>query len=168
MPDIQVIEVQEEQKPVLRQLIELYEYDFSEFNDRDVNAFGRYEYRYLDHYWTDEGRYPFFVLVDGAYGGFLLVNSHCYLQKSGSSKSIAEFFIMRKYRKQGIGGAVAAIVFDKFKGDWEVLQHGDNVPSQIFWQKVIAAYTSGSYQLSTVETESWVGQGYTFNNASKS
>lgn len=162
--DIQIIEVQEDQKSILRQLIELYEYDFSEFNGRDVNALGRYEYTYLDHYWTDEGRHPYFVLVDGAYGGFVLVNSHCYLQKSGQSKSIAEFFVMRKYRKQGVGNAVAAQVFDKFRGEWEVLQHGANLPSQAFWEKVISGYTKGEYELMAVETESWIGRGFVFNN----
>lgn len=70
MRKIEVIEVDEKQKSILAHLIELYEYDFSEFNDRDVNEFGLYGYKYLDHYWTDTDRHPFFVVVDGSYAGF--------------------------------------------------------------------------------------------------
>ncbi len=34
---------------------------------------GLYDYMYLDHYWTEEGRHPFFIRVDGKLAGFALV-----------------------------------------------------------------------------------------------
>ena len=164
MRKIEVIEVDDKQKSILAHLIELYEYDFSEFNDRDVNEFGLYGYKYLDHYWTDADRHPFFVVVDGSYAGFVLVNSHSYLQKDDQVKSIAEFFIMRKYRRKGIGEEVAKQIFEKCIGNWEVLQHGNNDPSKAFWKKVIEEYTNGDFELLDVQTENWIGQGYIFNN----
>lgn len=165
MQQIDIVEVSLDEKSILSQLIELYEYDFSEFNDRDVNPFGRYGYKYLDHYWTDEGRHPYFVIVNEQYAGFVLINSYCYLQSSADAKAVAEFFIMRKYRGKGIGKAVAIRIFDRFPGEWEVLQHGNNEPSKVFWSKVISEYTNGEYSLLDVETESWKGQGFVFNNA---
>lgn len=39
-----------EGKQVLMNLIELYQYDFSEFDKGDLNIHGLYGYRYLDHY----------------------------------------------------------------------------------------------------------------------
>ncbi|MFS0727666.1 GNAT family N-acetyltransferase [Paenibacillus sp. 1P07SE] len=161
---VNLLEVKEEQKSILRQLLELYEYDFSEYNDEDVNANGFFGYTYLDHYWTDEGRYPFFIMVENKYAGFVLVNSHSYLLDDREGKSIAEFFIMRKYRSKGIGREAATQIFDKFKGWWEVRQHGDNEPSKRFWQRVIDTYTAGQYKLMDVRTEKWVGQGYIFTN----
>lgn len=166
MQQIDVVEVTEDQKFILRQLIELYEYDFSEYNSQDVNKYGLYGYKYLDHYWTDQDRHPFFVLVDNVLAGFVLINNHCYLQKN-DAKSVAEFFIMRKYRRSGIGSVVATKIFDMFCGDWEVLQHGNNDPSKTFWKNVIEKYTKGHYELLNVETESWKGQGFIFNNAVK-
>lgn len=165
MPQVSIVEVSLDEKSILSQLIELYEYDFSEFNDRDVNSHGRYGYKYLDHYWTEENRHPFFVIVDQQYAGFVLVNDYCYLQSGKQAKSIAEFFIMRKYRRKGIGKVVAPLVFERFPGDWEVLQHGNNDPSKVFWSGVIAEYTQGKYELLDVETEAWKGQGFVFNNA---
>lgn len=161
---IQIVDVLEEQKSVLKQMIELYEYDFSEFNDQDLNEHGYYGYKYFDHYWTEEDRHPFFILVGGKYAGFVLVNSHCYIKQSGQAKSIAEFFVMRKYRRGGIGKQAAKMIFDKFKGDWEVLQHGNNEASQYFWVNVIDEYTQGEYSVVDVETEFWKGKGITFNN----
>jgi len=164
---VDVIEVNEDQKPILRQLIELYEYDFSEFTSRDVNDFGVYGYKYFDHYWTDKNRYPFFVMINKKYAGFVLINNHCYLLNDDQGKSIAEFFIMRKYRRKGIGREVAKKVFEMFKGNWEVLQHGNNDPSKKFWKSVIEEYTNGNYELLDVKTAKWEGQGYIFNNVER-
>ncbi|GMK41296.1 hypothetical protein PCCS19_43520 [Paenibacillus sp. CCS19] len=161
---VEVVQVTEDQKTILRQLIELYEYDFSEFNDADVNASGHYGYTYLDHYWTEEKRRAYFVKVDGRYAGFVLVNDYVNNLVDEDARSIAEFFIMRKYRRQGIGKLVAARVFDTFKGTWVVLQHGNNVASQQFWTRTIHDYTNGSYSEHDVTTEHWTGKGIVFRN----
>ncbi|MFC6333007.1 GNAT family N-acetyltransferase [Paenibacillus septentrionalis] len=167
MQQVELVEVSLDQKFILRQLIELYEYDFSEYNDRDVNEYGQYGYKYLDHYWTENDRHPFFIKVDQQYAGFVLINSHSYLVKGSQVSSVAEFFIMRKYRGKGIGRTAATSVFDRYRGNWEVLQHGNNQPSKRFWHSVIDQYTDGHYELLEVETESWRGQGFVFNNEGK-
>ena len=66
--NVKLMKVKEEQKSILAHLIELYEYDFSEFEDNDVNAYGLYGYSYLDYYWTEAGRYAYFIQVDGKLG----------------------------------------------------------------------------------------------------
>lgn len=162
----QIVKVLEDEKSILRQLIELYEYDFSEFNGADVNAQGFYGYSYLDHYWTEEKRQAYFVKVDGQYAGFVLVNDFCYLVHD-HARSIAEFFIMRKYRRNGIGQQVARLVFDTHKGNWEVLQHGSNDAAQHFWKRVIQEYTNGDYRVEDVRTEYWEGKGIVFNTSAE-
>lgn len=164
---IRIQKVEADQKSILRQLIELYEYDFSEFNDQDVNEHGYYGYKYFDHYWTDENRHPFFVMVENRYAGFVLINNHHYLLDDDQGKSIAEFFIMRKYRGKGVGREAAKQIFDQFKGHWEVRQHGNNEPSKRFWKRVIEEYTEGIFEQMDVTTEEWTGQGYIFNNTDK-
>ena len=89
--NIELVRVEETEKSVLRQLIELYNYDFSEYDQADVDAHGWYGYHYLDHYWTEEARHSFFIKVDGKLAGFVLVNDHCYYLKDEGAKSIAEF-----------------------------------------------------------------------------
>jgi predicted acetyltransferase len=163
---IELSPVEETQKSVLRQLVELYEYDFSEFNQNDINEYGYFGYKYLDTYWTEEGRAPFFIKVSGILAGFVLVNEYCYLVKEAGAKSIAEFFVMRKYRRQGIGKAAAFIIFDRYPGHWEVIQQEDNVPSIRFWERVVNEYTRGRFQKKPVQTEDWLGQALIFDNSS--
>ncbi|PZD97278.1 GNAT family N-acetyltransferase [Paenibacillus sambharensis] len=159
---VELVKVSEDQKSVLRQLIELYEYDFSEFNDADINQYGYYGYKYFDHYWTEDKRQAYFIKVNGQYAGFTMVNDHCSIIQEEDARAITEFFIMRKYRRRGIGQAAAALVFDTHKGWWEVLQHGNNEVSKQFWEQTVQSYTGGDYRIENVTTEYWEGQGIVF------
>ena len=151
-----------EDKTILRNLMELYAYDFSEFDQCDVDAHGLFGYNRLDHYWTEPGRYPFLVRVESKLAGLVLVRT---LDESESNpvRSIAEFFILRKYRHQGIGKAVAHRIFDKFPGQWSVAQVENNHPAQAFWRKVISEYTQGNFQEIWSDNEEWKGPIQTFN-----
>ena len=141
---IELSKVPIEDKPVLRNLVELYMYDFSELSDRDVSDHGLFGYRYLDHYWTEPDRHPFLIRVEGKLAGFVLVRSR-WRDDAGFESSIAEFFVMRKYRRRGVGRIAARRVFDTFPGRWEVTQLSDNVVARIFWRDVIAGYTGGAF-----------------------
>ena len=164
---IDLVEVQESEKSVLRQLIELYSYDFSEFDGADVSEHGFYGYTYLDHYWTEDARHPFFIRVDGKLAGFVLISDYAYVLETGQARSVSEFFVMRKYRHKGIGRKVAFQVFEKFPGKWEVIQHEHNLPSIRFWKKVIHEYTGGNFRVEKTRTEWWDGQALIFDNREK-
>ena len=58
--------------------MELYLYDFSEFDGADVDAQARYGYPYLDRYWEEAGRSPFLIRVDGVLAGFVLVFEYTF------------------------------------------------------------------------------------------
>jgi hypothetical protein len=90
-----------EKKAILRNLMELYQYDMSQFeddSDNDVNEYGLFDYKYLDHYWTEKGRHPFFMMKSGKLVGFVLVREINETVNKQQKFSIAEFFILRKYR----------------------------------------------------------------------
>jgi len=70
---IEVIPARPEQEPILANLLELYAHDFSEFHDLELGADGRFGYRSLSLYWTEPGRHPFLVRVDGKLAGLVLV-----------------------------------------------------------------------------------------------
>jgi predicted acetyltransferase len=163
--NIELVKVAETQKSVLRQLLELYEYEFTRFNDNDLNEHGYFGYRYFDHYWTEPGRQAFFIKVDGKYAGFAMVNDYCYVLP-GRGWSMAEFFILLKYRRLGVGRAAAARIFDMFPGAWEVLQHGKNQVSQLFWESVVEAYTR-DYEVKAARTEDWEGRALVFRSRSE-
>ncbi len=141
------------QKAVLRNLMELCQHDYSEYNEANVDEHGLFGYRYLDHYWTEERRHPLFIRVAGHLAGFALVR-----QTDEAVYEMAEFFILRKYRRQGIGRDAAHRIFARFPGRWQVAQEACNLPAQAFWRTVIAAYTGGQYTETTRQVNArWQG-----------
>lgn len=161
--NITLEEVSIQQKSVLRNLLELYAYDFTEFIPDDVDCHGLYGYRYLDHYWTETGRHPFVTYIDGKIAGFVLVRCYYTSDLKDYVNSIAEFFVMRKYRKQGIGREVAFRMFNLFPGVWEVAEIEENKPAQVFWQKIIHDYTQGDFE--EIHKEEWHGPIQRFSSA---
>jgi predicted acetyltransferase/CYTH domain-containing protein len=130
VPSVELVVVTEKDRSVLRRLLQLYLHDFSELLDTDVDPQGEFPYRYLDHYWTEPGRHPFLIQVEGAWAGFALVRACPHWD-------MAEFFVMRKYRRQGVGRAAAHLVFAAFPGTWEVRQLEANTGATRFWRAVI-------------------------------
>lgn len=147
---IELQKISIEEKHILRHLLELYQYDFSEFDLEDVNEYGLYGYVYLDHYWTEEGRYPFLFRVDGKLAGFALVR-----QIEDGTYSVAEFFVMKKYRRTGVGRDVAFRLFDMFKGSWKIAEMKENRPAQEFWKKTIKEYTKNDFK--EIQEADWDG-----------
>lgn len=147
-------------KSIFRNLIQLYRYDLSTIEGRDLDAHGLYDYAYLDHYWTPEGRAagrrPFLVRANGQLAGFVLKAAHSYLGRTGGH-NIAEFFILRKWRRQGIGRQVAVAIFNQFPGPWEVAQQRDNAAAQAFWRTVIHVYTNGAFEEIDARPPAWEG-----------
>ncbi len=164
---IEVVKATQQQKSVLCNLMELYQYDLSEIEAKDVDVCGLFGYRYLDLYWTEPERHPFLVKVDDKLAGFVLVNQHTYLYRDNDAMSIAEFFILKKYRNQGIGEQVATQIFDQFPGSWEVRQTAFNPGAQAFWSKVISQYTNGVFKEDFLKDHRWHGPIITFNNSDK-
>ena len=143
--NVQLIKATIDNKSIVRNLIQFYRYDFSEYNQEDVQDNGLFpEYPYLDEYWNDPNhRYPYLVKSDSKYIGFVLVKLTASEQRNYFS--IGEFFIARKYRRNGMGRAVATQIFDAHIGEWEVHQIKSNHPAQVFWNKVIDQYTGGNF-----------------------
>ncbi|MCR8843306.1 GNAT family N-acetyltransferase [Paenibacillus sp. SC116] len=142
---VECIRASIEHKDVFKNLMQLYIYDFSEFIKCDVEEDGLFgAYPYLDSYWEDEShRFPYIIKQEGKYAGFILVRF--VESEERNFFTIAEFFVMKKYRKAGIGRAVAKQVFNSHKGSWEVFQMESNRPAQLFWNKVIDEYTNGQF-----------------------
>jgi predicted acetyltransferase len=154
-----------DERLVLDNLFQLYTYDWSERLPLDVGDDGRFDGYPLDAYWRDDWRHPFLIRVDGKPAGFALVSARSRLTGTAGVSDMAEFFVMRRYRRKGVGFAAASAVFDRFKGPWEVRQRPDNADATSFWRRVIARYTNGSYQEDVWNDASWTGPVQRFSTA---
>ena len=130
-----------DERDVLANLMQLYLHDMSEFDGVDVARDGRYAYRYFERYWREPGRHPFIVRADGQIAGFALVRQH-----APDVYQVAEFFILRKYRRRGVGARAARHLFDRFTGTWQVAEEDANRGAQAFWRRVIGEYTNGAFR----------------------
>jgi predicted acetyltransferase/ribosomal protein S18 acetylase RimI-like enzyme len=151
--ELELQRVKVEDKSVLRNLLELYLHDFSEFEESDVDEHGLYCYNYLDNYWTEPGRTAFFLRCAGKLAGFAMLRD--IPEGDTTVHFMAEFFVMRKYRRLHIGQNAAGLVFDRFPGCWRVAQETANYPAQRFWRRVIEDYTGGDYK--EVKIPDWDG-----------
>ena len=141
-----LLQASNDHKIVMQNLMQFYIYDFSEYVKYDVEDNGLFApYPDLKDYWEgDNNKFPYIIKKNDKYVGFVLVKF--ISSKDRSYFSIAEFFILKKYRHEGIGKAIAIKVFNLHKGQWEVYQKDSNKPAQIFWNKVISEYTKGQFK----------------------
>ena len=142
---MELIPVREDEKEILRNLLEKYDYEFSQYTLEDVNPLGLFGYSRVDHYWTDPNRWAFFIKVDGKLAGFVMVITY---SESGEKTdySMAEFCVLYKYRRQGVGKKAAFKIFERFPGVWELKYHPKNTASEKFWHSVVGEYTGNSYR----------------------
>ena len=129
-----------EERPLLRNLLELYRYDFSEVTGDDVDERGLFGFRPLDAYWCETDRHPFLIRIDGKPAGFALVN------EDDGTTCIKVFFVMRKYRRRGIGRQAAGMIFARYPGRWRVEHDARNRPAHAFWRAIVTEATGGNYQ----------------------
>ena len=121
---VSLIPVPESQRQIITNLIQLYKYDFSEFAEvgsryGEVGPDGRFTYEGLDSYWREDGRFALTVEADGRLAGFALVNRWSALNRE-LDHSVGEFFVLRKYRRIGVGSRAAKALFECWPGRWEV------------------------------------------------
>lgn len=145
--DIRIVPAAFEDREVLANLLEKYDYEFSQYDNRDVNRLGLYGYKYLDCYWIEKNRWAFFIYVNDMLAGFAMVNDYPEVPDRQTDYSLAEFFVMYKYRRRGVGKIAVKAIFDMFRGRWQLKRHPNNTASVYFWDKIVGEYTEGSFEL---------------------
>ena len=129
-----VRQASEEAKPIVRRLLELNAYDFSAIDGRDIGPDGEYGYRYLDHYWgAANDRAAFLFYVDGQLAGFALV-------RVGTPHQVAEFLVLPKYRRHGLGTAAARQILSRWRGEWITHEVPGNDGAVAFWRRAIPVH----------------------------
>lgn len=144
---IQLIQATINDKETLQNLGRFYVYEMSRYcgflPGWEVPADGLFECIDLSVYLKVAGNFPFLIKFDDELAGFVLVN------KTGTSSDIdwnmAQFFVVSKFQRKGLGREIAFKIFDQFQGLWEVRQIPENKGAIDFWEKVIDRYTGGKF-----------------------
>lgn len=137
---LEVLQASEEDMPVIANLFELYAHDFSEFHAVEIGQDGRYGYPDLPLYWREPGRHPLLIRVDGKLAGFALIRKVPQGSEDDAVWDMAEFFILRAYRRHGLGTEAAQKIWQRFAGPWQVRVMRANVTAHHFWQRAISRF----------------------------
>ncbi len=156
--NLEIVKATLEQQPILANLLELYAYDFTGSQNFDIGDHGFYGYKYLPLYWTDPNRIPYLIYVEKKIAGFVLIQKGSPISTDQTVWDISEFFIMRKYKRQGIGTLVAFKVWQQFKGAWQVRVLIENKTAGVFWLQAIKKFTQGIFTATSIKIkeEHWI------------
>jgi predicted acetyltransferase len=164
--EVEVIPATKEQEPILANLLELYSHDFSQFIDLNLGPDGRFGYKYLPLYWKEPDRYPFLVMVNGHLAGFAFVLKGSEISNDADVWDMAEFFIVRGYRRLGVGKKAAHEVLNRFPGQWEVRVMDRNQKAVKFWRRAISEFTGKEVDSVSIEKNSKSWQLFSFESKS--
>lgn len=134
-----------EEKDTLANLLEKYNYEFSQYDKRQFDDNGLFGYKYLNNYFTEEGRYAYFIYADNTLAGFALINKYKECDRP-IDWSIAEFFVSYNFRRQGVATEAVRQIFNIHKGWWHIKYHKKNTASVVLWNKIAKMY-SDDYEL---------------------
>ncbi len=102
--NIEITKATREEQAIIQNLARFYIYDLSEFQERKCPDDGLFEDEDYGRYWTVPGHFPLLVTCRNELAGFVFV------EEGGSSTdidyNIAEFFIVRKFRRKGVARSV--------------------------------------------------------------
>ena len=130
---------------LLANLLELYIHDLSEAFPVELRADGRFGYDKLPLYWSEpERRFPFLIRYGARVVGFVLIARGSPASDDPDAFDVAEFFVIRRYRRAGVARRAAFLVWDRFPGRWIVRVSEGNTGALPFWTRVVAEYTSGA------------------------
>lgn len=153
--------------PRLLALLQLYAYDFSEILPLEVAEDGRFHVPSVSASLTDPDGHAFLIRVEDRLAGFALVRPRSYLTGDAGVFDMAELFVLRRYRRCGVGEQVAGWLFDRFRGPWEVREKAENRAATAFWRRIIGRYSDGQFEELRLDDARWRGPVQRFDSARK-
>jgi predicted acetyltransferase len=150
MTETTVTPAGDDQRPVIANLIQLYLYDMTDSMPFPVGADGRFEYDFFDRFW----RFPYLIHVGGELAGFALVIDECPLTGRRPCWFMAEFFVLKAYRRRGAGRTALTAILQEHPGDWHIGVPKANQPAQAFWGRALTPYQPSAKDI-VFEHDNW-------------
>jgi predicted acetyltransferase len=144
-PDVVLDAATADDAVLLSNLLELYIHDLSAtFPSVELGADGRFGYEKLGLYWSEsERRFPFLFRWQSRVVGFALVTRGSPASDDPNVFDVAEFFVIRRHRRSGVGRRAAMLLWNRLPARW-IVRASEGVPAAVpFWRSVVAEFTSG-------------------------
>ena len=146
--------------PIVKNMFTAYFYDMSQYDDgliinehglphwKDFGLPGpkSHEECVAQNWWIRDRCDALIIRANGVPAGFAFV----FADKSHIPPEIdfelLDFYIVPKYRRQGVGGQAARLIFDGRRGRWQLFELARNLPALAFWRGCLEEYTGGRYE----------------------
>ena len=142
--DLVISRIWPESDLVLRNLFEHYIHDMAEWFEIDTKADGSYSYD-TSVVWVN-GYEAYLAKTGDAIAGFAIVGSAVEWLGDTGAYDMHEFFVIRRFRRNGFGRKMATLLWNEHPGEWLVRVLESNEPAVVFWRTAISAYSGGSYE----------------------
>ena len=135
-----------QEAPMLANLLELYAHDLSAVFKLDLGPDGRYGYAQLPLYFSEpDKRMPFVMRCAGQLVGFAFVTRGSPLSEDPNVLDMAEFFVVRRHRRTGIGARAATLLWNRYPATWIVRVSAGNAAGRAFWTRTLARYSANRF-----------------------
>src|SRR5439155_14301217 len=126
---------------LLGDLLELYADELSAvFPDVVRGPDGRYGYPRLPLYWSEpDRRFAFLIRADGQVAGFALATRGSPMTEDPAVLDVAEFYVLPRYRRVGVGRGAALLLWRRLPGTWTVRVAEGNRAALVFWGGMLAS-----------------------------
>ena len=130
----------------LANLLELYIHDVCDvFPSVELAENGRFGYSKLPLYWAEpERRFAFLIRYGEGVAGFALATRGSPVATDPDTLDVAEFFVVRKFRRFGVGREAARLLWQALPGAWTVRVAERNQRALAFWTRVVAEFAAGA------------------------
>jgi predicted acetyltransferase len=130
---------------LLSNLLELYIHDVCDvFPNVEFGPDGRFGYPKLPLYWSDPNRFAYLVRHEGRVAGFVLATRGSPVTADPDVFDVAEFFVLRKYRRRGVGRRAAFLLWKTLPGKWTVRVSEGNRSAVTFWSNTVTEFAHGN------------------------
>jgi predicted acetyltransferase len=150
LTNLTIAKIGPESRILLQNLLQYYVHDMAQWFAVDTQPDGSYFYD-TSLLWE---KYDVYLVKAGdSIAGFAMVG----LAADIAGSDMHEFFVIRRFRRTGIGAGMAEKLFALHPGEWLIRVLDDNAPAVPFWRATVAGYSSGAgtEELRIVNGRSW-------------
>lgn len=112
-----------------------------------LGADSPHEHEIFANWFANDQSHPLVILSGTEPVGFALV-TRPRVPAAGeiaANYNMSEFFVLKSQRRAGIGRNAARLIFDRFAGEWEIVEYQRNPGAVAFWRRVLADYGRGAF-----------------------
>jgi predicted acetyltransferase len=166
MEPVSLVAARAPDRELIENLLELYIHDMSEAHPHvHIARNGRFGYPRLALYWSEpDQRSAFLIKYGDRIAGFALVTRGSPISDDPDCLDVAEFFVLRQYRRAGVGRAAAFLLWRQLPGTWTVRVLESNRGAVAFWSDVVREFTNGTSNESLFTSDGLERRAFTFDS----